>query len=246
MKRFLNATAAVMLTIAVAFTLGCKPNEDPNNGGGDNGGNGNNDGGGLNSHEYVDMGLPSGTLWATCNVGANAPEECGSYFSWGETSPKDSYSWSNYKYCYQVSTALTKYCFNANVGLNHFTDNLNTLELEDDAATINWGDDWRIPTEIEFQELKENTTSLWTIQNGMSGYLLTAINGNTLFLPATGYYSDQQNYLYVDGRYWTCNLSETSSAKSRCYIMEGNGNFYPWQLERRYGLSVRPVRSIHK
>ena len=198
------------------------------------------------THDFVDLGLPSGTLWATCNVGANVPEECGCYFAWGETEPKDSYSWSNYKYCYQISTALTKYCSNANQGLNHFTDNLTTLELEDDAATVNWGDDWRMLTEIEFQELKDNTTRLWTMQNGMTGFLLTAANGNTLFLPAVGYFHSQQTGLYARGEYWTCNLLETSSIYAQnCYI-EGNGNFAPFRRERYFGLSVRPVRSVKK
>ena len=245
MKKLLKALATITLTTAVIFTIGCKPEDDPINGGGDNGGNGNT-GGDSNNHVYVDLGLPSGTLWATCNIGANAPEECGYYFAWGETEPKDSYSWSNYKYCYQVSTALTKYCFNANIGLNHFTDNLTALESGDDAATVNWGDDWRTPTETEFQELEQNTTRLWTIQNGMAGYLLTAANGKTLFLPAAGYSTEQQNYLYVYGQYWTENLSEISAAKARCYIIEGNGNFYPLAHERFYGHSVRPVRSMQK
>ena len=99
MKKFLKTLAAITLSTAVIFSVGCKPEEDPINGGGDNGDNGS----GLDSHVYVDLGLPSGTLWATCNVGANAPEECGYYFAWGETEFKDSYSWSNYKYCYQMT-----------------------------------------------------------------------------------------------------------------------------------------------
>ena len=197
------------------------------------------------THGFVDLGLPSGTLWATCNIGANAPEECGYYFAWGETEPKDSYSWSNYKYCYQIGTALTKYCYKAYCGLNNFTDNLMILESEDDAATVNWGNEWRTPTAAEFFELIKNTTNSWTIQNGMSGMILTAANGNTLFLPAAGFCTDQQNSLYVQGRYWISNLSETSPTRTHCCILGGTG--YPLQEFDRYiGYSIRPVRSTRQ
>lgn len=120
-------------------------------------------------HEYVDLGLPSGTLWATCNVGANAPEEYGDYFAWGEIQPKDYYDESTYQYCIGSYNTLTKYCNNSSYGYNGFTDNLTTLQPEDDAATANWGAGWRMPTKGEWEELYNNTTCTWTTQNNVSG-----------------------------------------------------------------------------
>ena len=127
-------------------------------------------------HEYVDLGLPSGLLWATCNVGAETPEEYGDYFAWGETTPKDNYSWGTYQY--GDGSTITKYTG---------SDGLTTLLPEDDAATANWGNDWRMPTHDEWVELYQNTTMTWTQQNGVNGRLFTADNGNSLFLPAAGY-----------------------------------------------------------
>ena len=100
-------------------------------------------------HEYVDLGLPSGLLWATCNVGADAPEDYGDYIAWGETTPKTTYNWSTYQYCMGSYNTLTKYCNKTSFGYNGFTDNLTTLLPEDDAATANWGSGWRMPTEEE-------------------------------------------------------------------------------------------------
>ena len=125
------------------------------------------------THEYVDLGLPSGLLWATCNVGANAPEEYGDYFAWGEIVPKDVYNWSTYQY-YDGSN-LAKYTG---------SDGLTTLLPGDDAATTNWSNGWRMPTKEEWQELLDNTTNKWTTQNGVNGRLFTGSNGNSLFLPA--------------------------------------------------------------
>ena len=138
-------------------------------------------------HDYVDLGLPSGMLWATCNVGANAPEDNGDYFAWGETQPKDVYNWDTYQYCMGSYNTLTKYCTRSDYGFNGFTDNLTILLPEDDAATANWGNGWRMPTIEEWQELYQNTTHTWTTQNGVNGRLFTASNGSSLFLPAAGY-----------------------------------------------------------
>ena len=170
-------------------------------------------GGSYNGHEYVDLGLPSGTLWATCNVGANAPEEYGDYFAWGETQPKEVYTWYTYQYCMDgSSTSLTKYCNNAYLGYSGFTDNLTTLLPEDDAATANWGNGWRMPTKEEWLELFYNTTNIWTTQNGVNGRLFTAPNGNRVFLPATGYRCNGDlNYAGSDGNYWSNSLDTDHS-----------------------------------
>ena len=197
----------------------------------------------VSSHEYVDLGLPSGTLWATCNVGANAPEEYGDYFAWGETTSKDTYNWSNYQYCNGSNNTLTKYCDNSSYGYNGFTDNLTVLEPGDDAATANWGSGWRMPTQTEMQELIDKTTVTWTQQNGVSGRLFTAANGNSLFLPAAGYrYNGSLNSAGSDGCYWPSSLC----ASYPNYALDLYFDSYECYMNingRSYGLSVRPVRS---
>lgn len=139
---------------------------------------------------YVDLGLPSGTLWATYNVGANAPEDYGDYFAWGEIVPKDCCGMNNYQHWIN-DNRLTKYNNNSNYGYNGFTDTLTTLLPEDDAATTNWGAGWRTPTMGEWQELLDNTTTTWTTSNGVYGRLFTATNGETLFMPAAGFHVDE-------------------------------------------------------
>ncbi len=138
-------------------------------------------------HEYVDLGLPSGTLWATCNVGASSPEEYGDYFAWGETEPKNYYDWSTYKWCNGTYTTLTKYCIDSANGYNGFVDNKTELDPEDDAAYVNWGENWRVPTIVQQKELINYCTWTWTTLNGVNGCLVTGPNGKTLFLPAAGY-----------------------------------------------------------
>ena len=164
-----------------------------------------------NGHDYVDLGLPSGTKWATCNIGATTPEDYGDYFAWGETSPKDNYDWSTYKYCNGSYTTLTKYNTKSNYGNNGFTDNKTTLELSDDAAHTNWGGKWRMPTITEQQELINNCTWTWTTQNGVNGYKVTSkINGESIFLPAASYrYGTSVGYVGEAGYYWSSSLDES-------------------------------------
>ena len=194
-------------------------------------------------HEYVDLGLPSGLLWATCNVGANSPEDYGDYFAWGETQPKDYYDWSTYQHCMGSYTTLTKYCSNSNYGYNGFTDNLTTLLPEDDAAMANWGSDWRMPTKAEFQELIDNTTVTWTTQNGVNGLLFTAANGNSLFLPAAGSrVGSSLNYAGSIGGDWSSSLN-TNNSRCVWYIhIQWDNNSMGNNGLRYYGLTVRPVR----
>ena len=139
----------------------------------------------VDSRAYVDLGLS--VKWATCNVGANSPEEYGDYFAWGETKPKDSYKWSTYKWCNGSKDKLTKYCKESYYGR---VDNKTVLDLVDDAAHVNLGGAWRMPTKEEIRELKDNCTWTWTTQNGVNGYLVTSKkNDNSIFLPAAGYRS---------------------------------------------------------
>ena len=204
---------------------------------------------GGDEHAYVDLGLPSGTLWATCNVGANAPEEYGDYFAWGETSPKDYYFWDSYQHCIEVVNdwgyedyLLTKYCSDSYCGYNGFTDDLTTLLPEDDAATANWGDGWRMPTLAEFQELLDNTTVTWTQQNGVNGRLFTASNGNSLFLPAAGdRWGFGFEYVGDGAGYWSSSLYTDHPYDAWNYY-GGSNSYGVGDIDRDYGLPVRPVR----
>lgn len=202
-------------------------------------------------HEYVDLGLPSGTLWATCNVGAKSPEEYGDYFAWGETSGynsgKTNFDWSTYKWCKGSNTTLTKYCSNSSCGYEGFSDDLTELELADDAAYVNWGLAWRMPSIEQFDELinSSSTTTEWTTQNGVNGLKITSnTNGNSIFLPAAGFcHHGSLIDTGSDGGYWsrTLRLDYSYSAKRlRFYLNDAVSTGY----YRRYdGQSVRPVRS---
>ena len=197
----------------------------------------------ADDYVYVDLGLPSGLLWATCNVGADNPEDYGDYFAWGETQPKDTYNWSTYQYCNGSYNTLTKYCSNSSFGYHGFTDDLTTLLPEDDAATANWGSHWRMPTEEEWQELYRNTTNTWTTQNGVNGRLFTASNGNSLFLPAAGYRTDSSLYLAGSyGYYWSSSL-DTDYPSGAWLFGFLSGNYRMYNGGRYCGQSVRPVRS---
>ncbi len=190
-------------------------------------------------HEYVDLGLPSGTLWATCNVGASKPEEYGDYFAWGETEPKEVYDWSTYKWCNGSENTLTKYCTHSSLGI---VDNKTELELEDDAAYVNWGPSWRMPNTEQQDELVEQCTWTWAQQNGVNGQLVTGPNGNTIFLPFSGYCSESLNFADSYGYYWSRTLDLEYGCQA-CYL-----NLWPdhvnWSsgVYRRYGFSVRAVR----
>ena len=191
----------------------------------------------YNGHEYVDLGLS--VKWATCNVGASKPEEYGDYFAWGETEPKEVYDWSTYKWCNGSSTSLTKYCTNSSYGT---VDNKTVLESADDAAAVNWGGSWRMPTNAELTELREQCTWTWTTQNGVNGYKVTSkSNGNSIFLPAADCHDDSPlNNAGSLGSYWSSSLA-TSYPRGACYLGFNSSNV-GWYSHNRYnGLPVRPV-----
>lgn len=212
-----------------------------------NGSNGGTNGGGQTTVEWVDLGLPSGLLWATCNLGAATPEGYGDYYAWGETATKDVYDWSTYKYCTADAEGylqtLTKYNTSSTYGT---PDNLTTLEAMDDAAAQKLGSGARMPTKAEWDELIYNTTAEMTTMNGVNGRKFTASNGESLFLPAAGHRSDSELYNAGSvGYYW-------SSSFDTCYGYPYDAWFFGFGSDdqgimsgslRYYGFSVRAVRS---
>ena len=197
----------------------------------------------IDGHGYVDLGLPSGMLWANCNVGADNPEDYGDYFAWGETQPRDYYSWSTYRYCHGTSGTLTKYCNNSSYGYNGFIDNLTTLLAVDDAATANWGYEWRMPTQEEWQELFDNTTSTWTTKNGVNGRAFTAANGNSVFMPAAGSINGSSNSSIGSSNYcWSSSLGTSYPYQARCMYFSRSSASCTSQRNRFFGHSVWAVR----
>ena len=186
----------------------------------------------------VDLGLPSGTLWADRNVGADSPEAYGDYFAWGETEPKSTYNWSTYKWCQGSNNTMTKYCTDSFYGT---VDNKTVLDLEDDAAYVNMGADWRMPTYDELNELRNNCTWTWTSKKGTKGYKVTGPNGKSIFLPAAGYRNDSGLYRAgSDGSYWSTSLHGPYLAWS-LYINSDSYNTYTSGKRRNYGHTVRAV-----
>lgn len=190
--------------------------------------------------EAVDLGLPSGTKWASWNVGASSPEEYGGYYAWGEVEEKSEYSWSNYKWCDGERTSITKYGVNSSYGI---VDNLTTLDAGDDVAQMEWGEGWRMPTNDEIKELFDECKWSWTFVNGVNGQLVTGPNGNSIFMPAAGFYKDNQvkgggSYLsYLSSSLY---LNGGSCGVAVLYFFSGNNNWDDtWG--RCYGRSVRPV-----
>ncbi len=154
---------------------------------------------------FVDLGLPSGLLWAECNLGAVSPDDFGNYYAWGETAVKDSYDQDNYRHALN-GYELAKYCNDEDYGR---VDNLTRLEADDDAATANSGKGVRLPTAGDWKELLDNCKVEWTTHKGTAGVLLTGPDGNSLFLPAAGYRDGSE---LVDalsgGYYWSASLYE--------------------------------------
>ena len=188
----------------------------------------------------VDLGLPSGTLWADRNVGAVSPEAYGDYFAWGETSPSDFYEWKNYKWCEGKNSTMTKYCTNSEFGT---LDNKSILEAEDDAATVNMGSNWRMPTYDELDELVKTCAWEWTTLNGTNGYRVTGPNGNSIFLPAAGYRYGRAIDLYdeeAQGFYWLASIHEKVSYTASSLIFH-SGSHYLYAYNRYSGRTVRAV-----
>ncbi|MEE0990278.1 MAG: hypothetical protein UIC45_03035 [Paludibacteraceae bacterium] len=192
----------------------------------------------VNGYSYVDLGLS--VKWATMNVGATSPEEYGDYFAWGETEPKEEYSWETYKWCDGDFNNLTKYCSSSEFGI---VDNKTKLEPEDDAATVNWGGAWRMPTKAELDELIENCTWSWTTQNGVDGYTVTSnTNGKSIFLPAAGYRNETfSDEVGTFGYYWSSLHDNANFQHISHNIYFEESNVDKDSDSRYYGNSIRPV-----
>lgn len=200
---------------------------------------------------YVDLGLPSGNLWATYNVGAKEPVEFGSYFAWGEVEPKSEYSWENYKWCDGEKKKGTKYVWDEKFGT---VDSLIVLLPEDDAATVNWGENWRMPTKEDFEELFKSCTWSWAYEGGNGRLGKSKYNNRKIFLPSAGYWDGTDCYdseWEIYGRYWSASIdtSYTYSRTATSFYFQDD-SVVPWDdccVGVRYddslyqGFSVRAV-----
>lgn len=190
----------------------------------------------------VDLGLPSGTLWADRNVGADSPEDYGDYFAWGETESKSSYDWNTYKWSNASYDSMTKYCPKSSYGYNGFKDYKTTLDFSDDAAYVNMGSSWRMPTKADFQELIDKCIWTWTTLNGKKGFKVTGPSGESIFLPAAGWRSGSTLSVAGSyGLYWSSSLNE-NIPHNAYYLDFGSEDYHSlYDLSRSNGHTVRAV-----
>ena len=186
----------------------------------------------CNWHRYIDLGLPSGLLWATCNVGTKEPWESGLYFSWGNVDGHKNGSGYNFGISNNGPYASTP-------GRKLRTD--IPVNAEYDAARANIGGSWRMPTKGEFKELVDNCTNEWTTQNGVNGRLFTSrINGNSVFFPVTGYYYGTSFYFEsATGLYWSSSFFTHASASD--LTLDSVNVYTQYYNSRFYGFTVRAV-----
>ena len=207
----------LIMTLVCMMMVSCKPD----------GGDGRHEG-----HVYVDLGLS--VKWATCNVGATTPEGYGDYFAWGETTTKAEYNESN---CLTYGLSISQ------LQSESYIDSECNLTAQHDAATANWGGDWRMPTRAEQEELLNNCTWTWTTQNGVEGYSVTGPSGNSIFLPAAGYRRwSSLNSAGRVGYYWSSTPDDDYDGDYACYLYFDSSDHYMDYYYRRYhGRSVRPI-----
>ena len=189
--------------------------------------------------EAVDLGLS--VKWADVNVDAYRPWERGNFYAWGELEPKESYKSNNYRFYHEGTMKLTKYCNDKTYGYEEYTDNLSSLEPEDDVASVKWGGNWRMPSKAEFEELMDSTNCAWiyTTMGGMTGYKVQSKkNGNSIFLPDA---SDSHGC--GGGLYWAnCIEPDLAPAAPNLYFNHAMNRFYINTYNRDVGLTIRPVQ----
>ncbi len=191
-----------------------------------------------NGHEWIDLGLPSGAKWATCNIGADNPEDYGSYYSWGELYTKNMYDWTTYQWCNGTPNFMKKYCSNAEKGV---LDKKRVLELQDDVANVNWGGTWHIPSKEEIKELIDYCYWTQTSRKGVAGYLvISQNNNNSIFIPNGGFYTEKG----LEGkmkslRFWSNNITEYGIT---VVSLLSERDFVGFDVISRYcGLPIRAV-----
>lgn len=195
----------------------------------------------VETPEWVDLGLPSGTLWATMNVGAASPEECGGFYAWGETETKYTYSWATYSHCDGSYLTMNKYCTDGYYGT---VDGLKALEDADDVATTLFGENWSMPTREQFEELFNQDYTTWkrVSRNDVWGILVTSKKTNwSIFLPVGGYRDGKDSYNEDRGYYWTKDLYVGIENLARSLSIDGNSLSTGASNNRRCGLNIRPV-----
>ena len=186
----------------------------------------------INGHDWVDLGLPSGLKWATCNVGADSPEDYGNYYAWGEKTRKIEYTNDN-----SLTYGLTK----TQLQSQGYIDGSGNLTPSHDAARANWGGSWRLPTKAELEELENKCTWTWTTQNGVKGYKVTGPNGNHIFLPAAGNrYGSSLLNAGEGGYYFSSTPYESNSNRAYDLFFNRSLQNVGWS-DRFSGQSVRPV-----
>ena len=183
-----------------------------------------------NNHPHmIDLGLPSGTKWACCNVGAEKPEDYGGYYAWGETEEKDVYDWSTYIHC------------DGSEGTCHNIGS-NISRTEYDVAHVKWGGSWVMPNFEQMEELGKRCTSEWTTENGVNGIRFTGSNGASIFLPAAGKHSKDKFFdAGSEGNYWSSTLFDGLKYEARIFVISSEGVYLNYIYDRKGGLSVRPV-----
>ena len=203
----------------------------------------------IGGHEYVDLGLPSGTLWAAYNVGATSPYEKGQYFAWGETEPREDFSWESYKFFkgYEVDPNNGEWAVLENIG----SDISGT---EYDAARYQWGNGWRLPNEQERYELCMLCwTNGSTVENGVRGVRLHGPNEHSIFLPIWGFglwYGQQDPFHNTSAAYWTGSEDPEYGYNGRpiepsnvamSFAVERDAGFTGATSQKAYGLNIRAV-----
>ena len=184
----------------------------------------------------VDLGLS--VKWSTINVGAIHPEDYGYYFAWGEFHQNENCNWETYKWCNKDYKSLTKYCVSSEFGT---VDNKTVLDMQDDAAHMHWGSAWRTPTKEELEELRTQCSWAWETQNGVAGFTVIGPNGNSIFLPATGYRQDTKTVASeTRGRYMSSSL-DTVYSSNMYFLSFVSDDVLISRDYRSFGLVIRPV-----